>query len=229
MGWEERRQGLVDQGMQRYGLNQFLAGGAYDPTNVLRMFQQAAGPLPQAQAPSVNRAMGYGQGAMDLAARAAAVQAGSAVQGLYDRQTNPAALMSVLGSVAQQAGANVGNAGLQGYGQGLDLLQRTDLANQAAALQGRSQLAGLFDSSMGRAFGASQFGASSYLDLIREYWNQRNQAQQQRAGMLGGSLGNLAGLGASYFMFHKPSQGEKQVAGYGTPMNWGQSNRPYDY
>ena len=188
-GWEARRQGLLDDAMQRYGLSQFIKGGAYDPETILSVYQSNMGAAPQTQAPSA---------AMDLASRGAAAQAGASRRSLLDRQTNPAALAAIMGSIAQQASAGVGSAGLSGMQSGLDVLSRHRLANQSALLQDRGTQAGLFDSALGRAYGAGQFGAGNLMSLIENYWNQRYAEQQRKQGMWGNALGSLAGkaLGA---------------------------------
>lgn len=92
--------------------------------------------LEQMSAPSVSGAMRYGQGAADLAARSAALQASGAIRGVTsNRRLNSAALASLGSQVAQQAASGVGAAGAAGFGQGISALQQTGQSNLQAALQ----------------------------------------------------------------------------------------------
>jgi hypothetical protein len=183
------------------GLAEFMGGRAYAPERILSLFdQQYQGPKPQdvqrATNPSITEAQRYGQGAMDLAGRGAAIQTGTAAQGLGG--LNPAARAQALMDISRSASANVGNAGVQGYGQGLQTLQQTQGMNQQAegmnqnsALTQRAQALGLFGGSLDR----TRQAGSDYLQLLeanaRRKQEEEDQQNQQTGQLLKGAASVL--------------------------------------
>jgi hypothetical protein len=110
---------------------------------------------PQAYAPSASEAGHYGQTAMDLAARSAAIQSANAYQQM-DQQMSPAARAAALAQISQQSASGVGTAGVQGFQSGLDTLSRFGLSNQDANLRASMANQGSYDSA--RQLAASMTG-----------------------------------------------------------------------
>ena len=146
---------------------------------------------PEMSAPSISAMQRYGYGAMDLASRAAGSQIGAGASQLGG--LNPAARAMALAQLVQSGSGMLGQAGLQGYSQGGQLLQGTGQANLQSLLQNRGM--GLQASMAGLGF------ESDLIKMQREYEYQRRlQKQQQDAqsgGFLGG-LGSVLGIASSF-------------------------------
>lgn len=203
-GWEARQRGLVDTALDRY-LRDFMAGGQYAPERLNALFEQSYGRgIPTISAPSARAGDPYGRqvasGAMGLASRSAAIQAGSAAQGLGG--LSPAARVAALSQISRSAAGNVGaigaNAYTQGYGQGMGLLQNTNLANQNAQMQARMGALGLFEGGVGRAYGAGAAGAQSLIEGIRDYWQRRDAAKREKDKAAGEAIGGVFSMAADY-------------------------------
>lgn len=179
-------------------LDPYASGGQYSPENIVALLNSVLGAVPTMSAPSASMARQYGYGAMDLASRAGAVQAGNAAMGLGG--LNPQARAAALSQISQSAMAPAAQAGASGYGQGLGLLGNVGQANLGALMQNRGVQSGLFGQSLG-------IGAQS---ALTQYQNQQEMArlmkqlemqkylanQEQETGIwgaIGGGLGSIFG------------------------------------
>jgi len=180
-GSQERDIDLFGNILPTYsGLTQFMQGGSYSPERILELLRGQMGATPQMGAPNINQAQQYGQGAMNLASRSAAIQSQNAMQSMANRPgLSGAALQSIGGNIAQQAAGGVGQAGLAGYQQGLGLLQNTNLANQQALMQNRMGELGIFGQGLGQAYGAS---GALYGGMGNAIQQERNRRTQSRSG-----------------------------------------------
>jgi len=184
-GWlssAERRAGVEEWtgGMQ----DVFTGGGIYGPERINALFNQgqgnigqALGDVPQMNAPSVGGAQQYGMGAMGMAGRGAAIQAGHASQGLEG--LSPAARASAMARISQGAGAQMGQAGVQGMMQGGQWMQQAGMANlgasqqrQQALMQERQGQRGMFESALERDWRTQQYVAQMGYNYRQQVYNQ---------------------------------------------------------
>ena len=198
--WEARRQNAIDRIRGLY-LGNFGQGGAYGPERIMGLFQQqygrelpmisapgnvtaervSAGPTTQAAfTPSWSAGNQYGQGAMDLAARSAAIASGNAAQGLGG--LSPAARMAALSGISRQAAAGVGEAGINAQMQGLGMQQQTALANQQAQMQDRVRM---LQAAMANQSTGLQAGLANQDVAMRTALANQGVGMQDRMAMLG--------------------------------------------
>lgn len=203
-GWisaAERRAGVEEWtgGMQEA----FTGGGIYGPERINALFGemqgdvgQALGGIPQMAAPTVGGAQQYGMGAMGMAGRGAAIQAGHAAQGLEG--LSPAARASAMARISQGAGAQMGQAGVQGMMQGGQWMQQAGMANlgaaqqrQQALMQERQGQRQMFGSAVERDWRTQQYIAQMGYNYRQQVYNQMlgQQSNTQRwMDTLGGAL-----------------------------------------
>lgn len=212
---QQKKQGQLgqpDEWAEQYGLTEFGPGGQYAPENIMALLEPILqrGQVPQTGAPSLSELQRYGRGAMDIAGRAGSLQAGHAATGLGG--LNPAARAAAMSQISQAAGANVGQAGMQGMMAGGDWLQRASLANQQAQMQELLQSRGMGGSLLGQSMGATaQVGLGRLGQMggwqlgLQQLWEQMSarMAQQKAAeqqgfwntlGGLGGAVGTIGGM-----------------------------------
>lgn len=248
--WSKEQLQRPTQWAEEYGLGQFAPGGQYAPENIMALLgpilaQQGQYQAQQVGAPSLTELQRYGMGAMGLAGRAGAVQAGHAATGLGG--LNPAARAAAMAQISQAAGANVGQAGVQGMLQGGDWLQRASLANQQAnlatqqmSLQDLMQRRGIQGSMLGQAMGTSaQVGMGRLgqmanwrlaLQQMTEAENARRAAEQgsfwDTLGGLGGAIGTIGGTLLGGPLGGAIGSGLSGLFGGGAPQTTGFTQTP---
>ncbi len=208
--WSKEQLQRPNQWAEQYGLGQFAPGGQYAPENIMSMLepilaQQGQYQAPQVGAPSLTELQRYGMGAMGMASRAGSIQAGHAMTGLG--AMNPAARAAAMAQISQGAGANVGQAGVQGMMAGGDWLQRAGLANQQAGLA--TQQMGLQDLMQRRGIQGSMFG----------------QAMGTTAQVGMGRLGAMADWRLALQQFTEQQRSEREAREQANRFSWGDLGR----